>query len=287
MRALLKKISFILACTVLLCGMVPAQKKALAAGELKLAYQQGEAVTQLHLAVGEAVDLRFLGAPDNWAAMNPHWASSNASVAEVNSSGVVTAKSAGTVAILLFLDNGMSGLAFVSVAENTVNEPVTSPSATPEEEPEPTTALEEELPETSDIKPKEEEKFKSVKVLLLNQDAIHIPEGACFADGTPVQNMYDVVRYAFSFMLEDGTPIGVPNYGRDTTGIADIAGIDFRPIKGASSVIVKTVYLKVYFDLDQDGWVSADEKAEDAIGYYLVEIDVDKTLSVEDWSIVR
>lgn len=284
MRALFKKICFVLIFGILLSILSPVTEQSLAAGELKLAYQQGNTVEQLTLFVGESVDLRFLGAPADWALLNPRWVSSNESVAEVDSSGLVTAKAAGDAAILLALDNGMTGLAFVSVAETPVDEPDNSPSVAPEKELEP--MLPEEL-EISDMKPTEETENKYVTVLLLNQDAIHIPEGTTFPDGTPIQNIYDITRYAFSFMLEDGTPVMIPDYAGNTTGITDIAGIDYRPIKGASSVIIKSVYLKVYFDVDQDGWVSAAEKAEDAIGYYCIEVDVDKTLSVEDWSIVK
>lgn len=40
----------------------------------------------------------------------------------------------------------------------------------------------------------------------------------------------------------------------------------------------------MYLKPNQDNWVTADEKAEDALGYYLMEVD--KTLTVENWSIV-
>lgn len=124
------------------------------------------------------------------------------------------------------------------------------------------------------------------RILFKNQEAIHIPFNASFADGTPLQNINDIARYAFSFMLSDGTPI-IPTYDGNATGVADIAGVDYRAIEGASSVIVRSIYLKVYLDANNDGWVSAAEKAEDALGYYCIEVKVDKTLTVEDWSIVK
>ena len=97
--------------------------------------------------------------------------------------------------------------------------------------------------------------------------------------------MTDVARYAFSYMTSNGETI-VPTYDTDKYGIADIAKVDYHAIPGAKSVIVKSVYLKVYFDSDLDGKVTTAEKTDEAVGYYLVKVEIDKTISVEDWSIV-
>ena len=132
--------------------------------------------------------------------------------------------------------------------------------------------------------PKQEES-KKTGVVLKNQEAIHIPAGATLPDGTAVSNICDVAALAFSWMTTDGETV-VPTYNGNKTGISEICAVKYRAIEGASSVIVRSVYMKVYLDVNNDGWVSAAEKAEDALGYYCIEVEVDKTLTVEDWSIV-
>ena len=124
-----------------------------------------------------------------------------------------------------------------------------------------------------------------VEIVLKNQEVIHIPAHTTFEDGTPIQNIRDIAKYAFSFMTSDGITI-IPTYEGNATGISDIAKVTYRTHKGANTVIIQKVYLKVYLDTNKDNWVTTAEKTENAIGCYLLEVDVNKTLTIEDWDMV-
>ncbi|MBO5098050.1 MAG: hypothetical protein J6B96_07030 [Agathobacter sp.] len=126
---------------------------------------------------------------------------------------------------------------------------------------------------------------KSKRVIVRNQEAIRITDTATLPDGSLPQNMHDVAAMAFSFMTEDGIPV-VPTYEGNATGVAEITSVKYRTIKSANTVIVQSIVLKVYLDTNDDGWVSKEEKTVNALGYYCIEVNVDKTLKVDDWSIV-
>lgn len=125
----------------------------------------------------------------------------------------------------------------------------------------------------------------TLSIALHNQEAIHIPANITFADGTPIQTVRDIAKYAFSFITSDGT-IVVPTYEANATGISDIIKVEYRTNKRASAIIIEKIYLKIYFDTNQDNWVTTKEKTEDAIGYYCIGVEINKTITIEDWSIV-
>ena len=105
-------------------------------------------------------------------------------------------------------------------------------------------------------------------------------------NGTPVKNMIDIARYAFSYTTTTGDFI-VPTYEADKYGIAEIADVDYSAIKGDKTVIVKNVYFKVYLDLNKDGIIRNEEKTSDTAAFYYIKVVVDRTLTVEDWNMVQ
>ena len=359
MKHMFKKSAILMASAITLSLAAPAANTAYAADDLQIAYQHGNAAERIEIEVGKSEDMRFLGAPTNWASLNPTWVSYDPAIASVDDTGVITAKAPGYTVVLVHLSNGMIGTVIVHAYEEMVEpeevkEPVTLTAApvaenkmsvvlTNVENPENLTkgnfvvteTYENEyddysvawtvtgvkyneekntltltgtdkfvkgftytvqyvegdkvLAENTFVAPqkeKDENEVKLLTILMKNQEAIHVEADATLADGSPIQNMKDVARYAFSFMTSEGETV-VPTYDTDKYGIADIAGVDYRAVQSAKAVIVRYVYLKVYLDPNQDGKVTAEEKAEDALGYYLVKVDVDKTLTVEDWSIVH
>ena len=236
MKRLFKRVVVFIVFTILLNGTTA--DAAYGFEQLKIAYQNGTAVDRIFLQTGEAEDLCFLGAPSNWPSLHPTWNSYDEKIATVDSCGVVTAENIGWTIVCLRLDNGMFGVVFVYVTEpapesseetNDTVDKVAESTVIPETEPGEKQPLEE---------PKEE---KVIEVVLNNQEIIHVPANAEFTDGTPVKNMIDIARYAFSYTTTTGDFI-VPTYEADKYGIAEIADVDYSAIKGAKTVIVKNVY---------------------------------------------
>lgn len=241
--------------------------------EIKIAYQTGGVVEAFSLEPGKQQDLRFLGAPSDWRTRNLRWISSNPEIASVDDTGLVTAHKEGSVMILLFLEPYMSDAIWVHVEPSEAEElPLTDLTA--EAEPE----------EPEELSPKQETPVPN-QLVLRNQEAIVVPNGAAFSDGTKLSNIRDIANWAFSYMLTDGTRV-IPTYEGSKTGVAEIVDVTYRANSRAKSVIIQSVIFKVYIDTNDDGWVTTEEKTIDAIGYYYVIVDVDKTITVEDWSIV-
>ena len=102
MKSFFKKLAFVMALAMVVSLAAPAAAKAVAANELKIAYQNGSAITELNIAkVGNVEDLKFLGAK-TWE--NVVWTSSDETVATVNNKGEVTAVAAGTADITVTVD---------------------------------------------------------------------------------------------------------------------------------------------------------------------------------------
>ena len=102
MKSFFKKLAFVMALAMVVSLAAPAAAKAVAADELKIAYQNGSAITELNIAkVGNVEDLKFLGAK-TWE--NVVWTSSDETVATVNNKGEVTAVAAGTADITVTVD---------------------------------------------------------------------------------------------------------------------------------------------------------------------------------------
>lgn len=128
--------------------------------------------------------------------------------------------------------------------------------------------------------------LKAPDIILYNQEAIHIPAGAVLADGSPVSNMIDVAEYAFSYVTENGDLV-IPSYETDRYGIADIISVDYSAVKSCNTVIVQNVYFKIFFDPNNDGQVTTEEKTTDTTGFYTAKVVVNKTLTVEQWDLVQ
>lgn len=291
MKHTLKKLTLFLVLVALL-NITTTGKTVYGVDRLEIAYQNGGVVERIFLQSGDSEDLRFFGAPNNWASLHPTWYSFDETIATVDGCGVVTAENAGNTAVLLRLDNGMIGLVYVYVTDKVPQETEKSTEDINAETPD--KAVEEIIkpvttPEVDDKEPAKEEKKETeevVKVILNNQEKIHIPASATFVDGTPIGNMCDIAKYAFSYVTTVGDSI-VPTYETDKYGIAEIADVDYSTIKGARTVIVKNVYFKVYLDFNKDGVVSVEEKTTGAVGYYYIKVNVDRTLTVEDWNMVQ
>ena len=118
MRSFIKKLAGTMAFTMAVSSVAPAG--AVFADDLDafIAMQGGDTmVSNITLAVGRTVDFRFVGAPANWAELDPTWSSSIPAVATVDGAGIVTAKKAGVTTITIALSNGWMATAKVVVEE--------------------------------------------------------------------------------------------------------------------------------------------------------------------------
>ena len=94
MRSFIKKLAGTMAFTMAVSAVAPAGV-VFADDEAFIAMQGGDTmVADITLATGRTVDFRFVGAPANWAELDPTWTSSIPAVADVNAAGIVTAKKA-------------------------------------------------------------------------------------------------------------------------------------------------------------------------------------------------
>ncbi len=100
MKSFFKKLAFVMALAMVVSLAAPAATTASAASNLKIAYQNGSAISEVNIAkVGGTEDLKFTGAPSNWKTLGVKWSSNNEAVATVDAAGVVTAMGAGTAVI--------------------------------------------------------------------------------------------------------------------------------------------------------------------------------------------
>ena len=117
MRSFIKKLAGTMAFTMAVSAVAPAGV-VFADDEAFIAMQGGDTmVADITLATGRTVDFRFVGAPADWAELDPTWTSSIPAVAEVNAAGVVTAKKAGVTTITIALSNGWMATAKVTVKD--------------------------------------------------------------------------------------------------------------------------------------------------------------------------
>ncbi len=117
MRSFIKKLAGTMALTMVVSSVAPAGV-VFADDEAFIAMQGGDTmVSSITLATGRTVDFRFVGAPANWAELDPTWTSSIPAVAEVNAAGIVTAKKAGVTTITIALSNGWMATAKVTVKD--------------------------------------------------------------------------------------------------------------------------------------------------------------------------
>ena len=117
MRSFIKKLAGTMAFTMAVSAVAPAGV-VFADNEAFIAMQGGDTmVANITLATGRAVDFRFVGAPANWAELDPTWTSSIPAVAEVNAAGIVTAKKEGITTITIALSNGWTATAKVTVKD--------------------------------------------------------------------------------------------------------------------------------------------------------------------------
>ena len=424
MKHIMKKTAIFMASAILLGLAAPTStagaETVRTAGELKVAYQYGEATEKITLQIDEKEDMRFLGAPLYWKVLSPTWTAVDPEIASVDRSGVITANASGTTVVMIQLSNGMFGYVLVEVIENepviedepaveeepaikdepvaeeeptTKDEPVVEEEPTIKDEPvveeEPTTkdepVVEEEptvkdepviepkpvvmtttqiskteftvsfenveypelvtkedfkvtehcesefggftydwpiskvtydektntltvsgdnyllrevtyivsyqpegtsLAESSFVSKKIEPEDTSLKLMLNNQEYIRVASNATFADGTPVTNMLDIAKYAFSYATTNGDII-VPTYDTDPYGVAEIVDVEYGAVKGAHAVIVRYVHFKIYLDPNNDGKVTAEEKTSGSVGYYIVKVPVDKTITIDNWDMVQ
>ncbi len=95
MKSFFKKLALVLSAAMVITLMPAAPAKAADSKSLVIAKQnESKSVSGVELNVGKTVDLKFLGASD-WKALGWTWASADKAVAEVNQSGLVTAKAPG------------------------------------------------------------------------------------------------------------------------------------------------------------------------------------------------
>ena len=117
MRSFIKKLAGTMALTMVVSSIAPAGV-VFADDEAFIAMQGGDTmVSSITLATGRKVDFRFVGAPANWAELDPTWTSSIPAVADVDAAGVVTAKKAGVTTITIALSNGWTATAKVTVED--------------------------------------------------------------------------------------------------------------------------------------------------------------------------
>ena len=117
MRSFIKKLAGTMAFTMAVSAVAPAGV-VFADDEAFIAMQGGDTmVADITLATGRTVDFRFVGAPADWAELDPTWTSSIPAVAEVNAAGIVTAKKAGVTTITIALSNGWTATAKVTVKD--------------------------------------------------------------------------------------------------------------------------------------------------------------------------
>ena len=117
MRSFIKKLAGTMAFTMAVSAVAPAGV-VFADDEAFIAMQGGDTmVADITLATGRTVDFRFVGAPADWAELDPTWTSSIPAVAEVNAAGIVTAKKEGITTITIALSNGWTATAKVTVKD--------------------------------------------------------------------------------------------------------------------------------------------------------------------------
>ena len=115
MKSFFKKLAFVMALAMVVSLAAPAAAKAVAANELKIAYQNGSAISEVNLAkVGDTEDLKFTGAPD-YKEAGFEWISSNPAVATVDKAGVVTAVAAGTANVTIKIGTDREATVVVNV----------------------------------------------------------------------------------------------------------------------------------------------------------------------------
>jgi hypothetical protein len=115
-----RKILAALSAIALIVAFAMPASKVQAAEKYTISYALQESETPVEngtysMGVGEKADFKFTGAPDNWKELFKGWKSGNTAVATVNSNGVVTAKSQGTVYIYADLGSNCTGSLKITV----------------------------------------------------------------------------------------------------------------------------------------------------------------------------
>lgn len=104
-----------------------------------------------------------------------------------------------------------------------------------------------------------------MKISLKNQEAIYVSNATWYAE----QGICGIAQNAFSY----STTIANWNWANS------VAGVRFKANNRAKSVVVQDAFVKVFIDVNRNG-------AMDDNAFYYVEVPVDKTVSLEDMSIV-
>ncbi|MBO5352282.1 MAG: Ig-like domain-containing protein [Lachnospiraceae bacterium] len=122
MKSFFKKLSLTMALAMVVTTAAPAAQASAAEASLGIALQEAtskdEVKSIFSVGVDKTVDLKYYGAPKNFAKLNPTWTSSDEKVATVDQKGNVTGVAEGVATITIALSDGTEGSAKVIVGND-------------------------------------------------------------------------------------------------------------------------------------------------------------------------